>query len=125
MRLLLDTHCLLWWLAADARLKPSVRDAIADRDSTVYLSAVVLWEIRIKEALGKLKIPRDFRNVLDREEFVELPVTLDHADGVARLPDLHRDPFDRLLISQAIDSDLVLVTGDETIQRYPVTTLAT
>lgn len=81
-------------------------------DNTVYLSAVVVWEARIKQAVGKLDPPEDFEEVLDRESFVDLPVTPRHAHALARLPMHHRDPFDRMLITQAHCEDLHLVTRD-------------
>lgn len=120
MNLLLDTHALLWWLADDSALPASARELITDPDSTVYLSAVVMWEIRIKQAIGKLIIPEDFRRVVDDQGFTELPVTIDHTDALAALPMHHRDPFDRLLIAQAVAEGLTIVSVDESLRQYQV-----
>lgn len=106
MSLLLDTHVVLWWLEDDPSLSPAALEAIGDPDQTVYLSSVVVWEIRIKEAIGKLDLPPTFREVLDDQPFVELPVSVEHAHGVSLLPPIHRDPFDRMLVAQAVFREL-------------------
>lgn len=120
MRLLLDTHALLWWLSDSSRLSSDSRQAITEPENVVFLSSVVVWEIRIKESIGKLDLPQGFRDVLDAEAFVELPMTSEHAHAVRDLPMLHRDPFDRLLIAQARTEGLTLVTRDPEIGRYDV-----
>ena len=120
MRLLLDTHVLLWWLSDEEKLTSEARDAIADPENTIYLSAVVVWEIRIKEAIGKLSLPDAFIETLARQAFVELPITVEQANEISRLPDIHRDPFDRLLIAQAVVEDLTIITRDSVIPDYPV-----
>jgi len=120
VRLLLDTHVLLWWLSDEEKLTSEARDAIADPENTIYLSAVVVWEIRIKEAIGKLSLPDAFIETLARQAFVELPITVEQADEISRLPDIHRDPFDRLLIAQAVVEDLTIITRDSVIPDYPV-----
>lgn len=123
MNLLLDTHALLWWLADDPQLSQEARSAIADPDNAVFLSAVVVWEIRIKEAIGKLDIPSDFAEVLAGQPFSELPVTVEHANALAGLPALHRDPFDRMLVAQATAERLTVVTRDVDIPRYGIATV--
>jgi len=120
VRLLLDTHVLLWWLSDEEKLTSEARDAIADPENTIYLSAVVVWEIRIKEAIGKLSLPDAFIETLARQAFVELPITVEQANEISRLPDIHRDPFDRLLIAQAVVEDLTIITRDSVIPDYPV-----
>jgi PIN domain nuclease of toxin-antitoxin system len=120
MNLLLDTHVLLWWLSDDQRLGERARGLIADPENTVYLSAVVLWEIRIKEAIGKLDLPADFRTAVDSQGFTELPLTLDHTDALAELPLHHGDPFDRMLIAQARSEDLTVLTADHSFRKYEV-----
>ena len=111
MNLLLDTHALLWWLGDPASLSARAREAIVNPENTVFLSAVVVWEIRIKEAIGKLELPEEFGEVLDQQPFVALPVTVEHAHAVGRLPAIHSDPFDRMLVAQAL-CDCLLYTSD-------------
>jgi PIN domain nuclease of toxin-antitoxin system len=120
MNLLLDTHVLLWWLDADSTLSEKATSAIADGSNLVFVSAAVIWEIRIKQALGKLVIPSNFRRVLDRQPFEMLTITAEHAHAVGDLPAIHRDPFDRILISQAIVEGFAIVTRDSIIQQYKV-----
>lgn len=124
MNLLLDTHALLWWLNDDATLSPQARSAIADPENTVYLSAVVVWEIRIKQAIGKLGLPSDFHQVLDAQQFVDLPVTVAHAHALAELPPIHNDPFDRMLVAQAVHERMFVATRDPEIARYGVDVVA-
>ena len=120
MNLLLDTHTVLWWLSDDPALSETARAAIADPENTVFLSAVVVWEIRIKQGIGKLDLPDDFGEVLDGQRFAELPVTVDHAHTIAELPAVHRDPFDRMLVAQAMVEHMVIVTRDKSIADYDV-----
>jgi PIN domain nuclease of toxin-antitoxin system len=120
MNLLLDTHTLLWWLDASPSLSEIAKKKISDVSNIVLVSAAVIWEIRIKEALGKLKIPANFRQVLDRQPFEMLPITVDHAHAVGNLPPHHRDPFDRMLIAQAKVEGLTLVTHDSVFQQYRI-----
>ena len=123
MNLLLDTHVLLWWLADDSRLSRDTKKAISDPDNIVSVSAVTIWEIVIKKSLRKLAIPDEWYDAIADEPFVRLPITWEHSRKVADLPELHRDPFDRLLVAQAIVENLVLVTGDEKVLRYDVSVL--
>lgn len=120
MNLLLDTHVLLWWLDDHPTLSKKARTAIADPENLVLISAAVIWEIRIKQALGKLEIPRNFRNVLDRQPFEMLDITADHAHAVGDLPAHHRDPFDRMLVAQAKVEGLTLVSRDVHMKRYKI-----
>ncbi|MBT8366259.1 MAG: type II toxin-antitoxin system VapC family toxin, partial [Deltaproteobacteria bacterium] len=112
MNLLLDTHVLLWWLDANPTLSEKAKSAIADGNNLVFLSAAVIWEIRIKQALGKLEIPSSFRQVLDRQPFEMLAINAEHAHTVGDLPTHHRDPFDRMLIAQVKVERLTMVTRD-------------
>ena len=123
MNLLLDTHALLWWLDASPRLSEKASAEIANGENLVFVSAVVVWEIRIKEALGKLCIPPNFREVLEKENFENLPITSSHAHAVARLPAHHRDPFDRMLVAQALEESLNVVTHDRQIGLYDINIL--
>ncbi|MDQ6747209.1 MAG: type II toxin-antitoxin system VapC family toxin [Candidatus Dormibacteraeota bacterium] len=119
MRLLLDTHSLLWWLSADARLGPLAREGIAAAE-VAFVSTASAWEMSIKGALGKLEAPSDLPQQLQRHRFTVLPIHLDHALGVRALPPLHRDPFDRMLVAQAQAEDLLLVSADPDVARYDV-----
>ncbi len=123
MKLLLDTNVLLWWLNGSPRLAAEASDAIATPRNVVYVSSVTAWEITIKRALGKLEIPENWAEVVAAESFRRLAATWEHALDVASLPELHRDPFDRLLVAQARVEGLVLVTGDDIVTRYDVKTL--
>ncbi|MBI4817801.1 MAG: type II toxin-antitoxin system VapC family toxin [Deltaproteobacteria bacterium] len=120
MNLLLDTHFLLWWLDDAKALSPKARKLIASTDNLVFISAVSVWELRIKEALGKIELPRKFGAVLDEQPFEHLSITVSHSNSVRSLPAHHRDPFDRMLIAQARVESLTLVTHDEVVQRYDV-----
>jgi len=124
LRLLLDTHALIWALEAPRRLPGWLRAAIEDPENEVFASAASAWEIAIKQSLGKLPLPRaDFLETLHRSGLVELPITARHADGTRSLPPLHRDPFDRMLVAQAQAEGLSLVSRDPAIRRYQVTVL--
>jgi PIN domain nuclease of toxin-antitoxin system len=118
MRLLLDTHILLWWLADSPSLSDRARELIADPDNAVFVSAVSLWEIWLKQSLGKLRLPSDFEQRLAGESFESLPLLAAHTREVASLPWHHRDPFDRMLIAQARVAGLTFVTAGETAAQY-------
>jgi PIN domain nuclease of toxin-antitoxin system len=118
MKLLLDTHLLLWWLEGDKALSSAARALIADPENTLFISAVTHWEIRIKASLGKLQIPDDFEASLDGDEFEDLPFSAAHAKRVGELPWHHRDPFDRALVAQAAVEGLTLLTSDEVVGKY-------
>lgn len=119
MSLLLDTHALLWWLA-DIELRSDARQAIADPDNLVVVSAVSVWEISIKRSLGKLDAPHDVVAAIDASGFEPLPVTGAHAERAGSLPQHHRDPFDRMLVAQAQHEGLSIVTRDEAFGDYEV-----
>ena len=120
MNLLLDTHVLLWWLDDNPTLSKKAKEAIADGGNIIFISAATIWEIRIKHSLGKLKIPRNFRKVLDLQGFEMLPISADHAHLVGELPIHHRDPFDRMLIAQAFFENFTLVSRDNRFKQYKV-----
>ncbi len=118
MRLLLDTHIFLWAVAGSASLKPATRRLIQSADR-VHVSAASLWEIAIKAQLGKLDAnPDELTEAIGQSGFVELPVRAAHAAAVARLPPHHNDPFDRLLVAQALSEPLKLLTADAMLARY-------
>ncbi len=121
MRLLLDTHALLWWADDDMRLKPSERDAIGDEDSIVWVSAASIWEISIKRRLGRIEIASgDLERELERSTFLELPIACRHAELAGSLPRHHEEPFDRMLIAQAQAEQLILVSYDPAFRDYEV-----
>lgn len=120
MKVLLDTHILLWWMTGSPQLAESAALLIADTSNTIFVSAASVWELRIKESLGKISLPANFLETLEEESFENLSITMRHADQVARLPLLHRDPFDRILVAQAQLDGLTLITKDEILSKYPV-----
>jgi PIN domain nuclease of toxin-antitoxin system len=120
MKLLLDTHAFLWWDSDDAHLPATLRAAIASPLNEVYVSAVSVWEIAIKRASGKLIFQASAAKAIEADGFLPLGISVEHAEHAGSLPQLHRDPFDRLLVAQAQLEGLVLVTVDEQILRYQV-----
>ncbi len=123
MRLLLDTHALLWWLA-DESLSAQARDAIADPANLVMVSAATAWEVSIKKALGKLAAPDDLEQQVQAGGFTELPISIAHGLAAGQLARRHEDPFDRMLIAQALAEGLTLVTRDKRFDDYGVALLA-
>ena len=124
MRLLLDTHALVWWFSGNQRLTQKARQAIEDTDNEKIVSAAIAWEISTKFRLGKMPsvevLAVDFRARIAGQGFDELPITVEHGDRAGSLPGHHRDPFDRMLIAQAIVEDLVLVSNETLFDRYGV-----
>jgi PIN domain nuclease of toxin-antitoxin system len=119
LRLLLDTHAFLWWRDDDPKLKRRVRDAVTTSDLVVF-SAVSAWEIAIKVGLGKLRIDAPLERVFDPPGFSRLSLSAAHALVLSSLPHHHRDPFDRMLIAQAIAEGLTLVTHDPRFEPYAI-----
>jgi PIN domain nuclease of toxin-antitoxin system len=122
MSLLLDTHVVLWWLADDPQLPDGVKDLL-DHEPDARVSAATIWEIAIKQSLGKIIAPDDLPERVRGSGFRELPVSFSHAMAAGRLPPVHRDPFDRMLVAQARCEELTLVTRDANCQRYEVAVL--
>ena len=120
MNLLLDTHILLWWLAASSELPESAEKLLRDNKNPVFVSSATMWEIAIKRSLGKLDIPNTYRDDIADQGFRELSITWDHALKTELLPSINRDPFDRMLVAQALSEDLTLVTTDDNIRKYDV-----
>jgi PIN domain nuclease of toxin-antitoxin system len=122
--LLLDTHALLWWLDGDERLSPGARAAVADTSNLVMVSAASAWEITTKHRLGKLPgaadVARDVAGCILAQGFQELPITLRDAERAGRLPGAPRDPFDRMLVAQALRADLELVSNETLFDDYGV-----
>lgn len=120
MQLLLDTHALLWWMGDMPQLGATARRHIMQPDNRAIVSAVSVWEIEIKRALGKLKAPGDIKAAIDASQFETMPITIDHSIAAARLPPHHQDPFDRMLIAQAKEENLTIVTKDQVFPAYNV-----
>ena len=124
MRILLDTHIFLWFISGDAQLSTDVRDAIRDSDNEVYLSAVSVWEAIIKYQLGKLPLPESPETYLPKQrnlhQIASLGLDESSVIQLAKLPPLHRDPFDRMLICQALQNGLTIATVDAAVRAYSV-----
>ncbi|EME70233.1 PilT protein domain-containing protein [Paramagnetospirillum caucaseum] len=124
MRLLLDTHVVLWWLADDPALPRTIRAALADPSVEALVSAATAWEIAIKRALGRLDFPADeLESILKDNGFKPLPITTAHAVAAGALPRHHADPFDRMLVAQAACESLTLASVDPMVARYGVPVL--
>ena len=124
LRLLLDTHAFLWWLADAPQLGGSARKAMADDRNEVFVSAATGWEIAIKRAAGKLQVPDNLDALVEESGFSHLPITFFHGEQAGALPMHHRDPFDRMLIAQAQAEGLIIITRDPYIPLYGVRPLA-
>ena len=118
MILLLDAHALVWWLADAPRLSPVARGAIADAANDVVVSAATVWELAIKRSAGKIKLADDLAGAIEAAGFSGVPVTMADAEVAAALPPLHRDPFDRILVAQALRLDATIVTRDRLLEAY-------
>ncbi len=120
MKLLLDTHILLWWLDDNPSLSEKDRESISSTDNLIILSAAVIWEIRIKQALGKLEIASHFFQTVQEQGFEMLSISPAHAYAVGDLPNHHRDPFDRILIAQAMLEKFTIVSHDAIFEKYDI-----
>jgi PIN domain nuclease of toxin-antitoxin system len=125
---LLDTHSFLWWTSQQgARLSPPARDAISAEDSEVVISVVTAWELAIKASAGRIDLPEPVERYVPRRirryRLRVLDITLEHALRAASLPNIHRDPFDRMLVAQAQVERIPLITSDPAITRYDVETI--
>lgn len=123
MRLLLDTNAFIWALDDIAKLSPGARDMLAAEENELFVSIASLWEIAIKVAIGKLNSGLDWESYLPRMGASLLPIEISHAREVSRLPLLHRDPFDRMLIAQAKTENMILVSRDSIFTDYDITVL--
>lgn len=123
MKYLLDTHVLLWWLTTPEKIKEKAQEIIQNKSHQIYVSSASFWEMAIKKNIGKLSLPHNLLEATTAESFKFLPILPEEALGVADLPLLHSDPFDRLLICQAKLHDLVLITHDLKMMNYPVVSI--
>jgi PIN domain nuclease of toxin-antitoxin system len=127
VRVLLDTHAFLWWITDDDRLSTLAREAIGAPENHVFVSAASGWEVITKYRIGRLTLPQPVDGFiaqhLEENAFQPLSITMRHTFELEALPSLHRDPFDRMLIAQAIAEEMPLVTGDQAIRAYPVSTI--
>jgi PIN domain nuclease of toxin-antitoxin system len=124
VRLLLDTHALIWWLAGNLFLPRWAREVIDDERNDVFVSAATVWEIATKHRIGKLQdvgvIAADAHGWIDEQGFLDLPVTVRHGQMAGALPGPHKDPFDRMLIAQAVAEDLILISNEKLFDAYGV-----
>jgi PIN domain nuclease of toxin-antitoxin system len=124
MKILLDTHIFLWFISGDSRLSTDVRDAIRDPDNEIYLSVVSVWESIVKYQLGKLPLPEPPETYLPKQrelhQIASLALDESSVAQLAKLPPLHRDPFDRMLICQALQNGLIIATVDAAVRAYSV-----
>lgn len=124
MRLLLDTHALLWWLAGDTQLSVRAQRAIGDRRHEIIVSAASAWEVTTKHRLGKLPgagpLAVDFEREVRRQGFAGLPISLSHAQAAGALIGTHRDPFDRMLVAQAREEHLAIVSNESVFDEYGI-----
>lgn len=121
MKILLDTQILVWAFAHPARLPAPIRECIASSETVVFVSLVSLWELRIKESIGKITLPKAFYSAIEPAGYELLPLRPKHIHEYGTLPMHHRDPFDRMLISQARCEQLALATEDPVLSQYEVT----
>lgn len=120
MRVLLDTHALIWALEGSPRLSKAALRVIESVDNEVLVSAVSAWEMAVKKSLGKLTVPDNLKQTIDEAGFIRKSIGFDEANQLETLPWLHRDPFDRMLVAQALVEGVPLVTCDEAISQYPI-----
>jgi PIN domain nuclease of toxin-antitoxin system len=118
MSFLLDTHILLWWLEDDPTLSAEAKTTIQNPDNFIFVSAASVWEMSIKKSLGKLKIPNNLLEVIEENEFQVLAVTAEHGLKVGELPYHHKDPFDRILIAQALHEGFTIISRDGKFKLY-------
>lgn len=123
MQYLLDTQVILWWFTTPEKISSKAHKIIKDKSNIIYLSSASFWEMAIKKNIGRLTLPHNLLEAAAAENFKILPISAEEGLGVADLPLLHSDPFDRLLIIQAKLQDLIIITHDAKIAEYPVVTV--
>jgi PIN domain nuclease of toxin-antitoxin system len=120
---LLDTHIILWWLTNPKLITPRAHKIISDKDNRIFVSTASLWEMAIKKSLGRLTLPRNIVEILQTEGFQIISIEHEEALGISDLPQIHQDPFDRMLVMQAKLYSCALITRDKNIMGYPVNTI--
>jgi PIN domain nuclease of toxin-antitoxin system len=120
MKYLLDTHVILWWFTTPEKIRPKARKIIRDKANSIFISSASFWEMAIKKSLGRLTLPHNLLEAAALESFTILPIMPEEGLGVADLPALHSDPFDRLLVMQAKLNNLIIITRDDKIAEYPI-----
>ena len=115
---LIDTHIYLWWLESPRKLSSEARSLIEDPAKVVFVSAAVPWEISVKKKIGKLEAPDDVMSYMEQERFLELAISHQHTLALQQLPDIHKDPFDRIQIAQALVENLSFITRDSNVLQY-------
>lgn len=123
IRYLIDTHIFLWWLADDPQLPIQFRALIESPKNQIFVSAATLWEIVIKKSIKKLSVDANLQEELEKNNFFELPITATHALAIEQLPLHHKDPFDRILVAQALFEDMILLTVDPQVKQYTARSL--
>ena len=123
MSYLLDTHTLLWWLSENPILSKQAKTIISTPKNLIFVSAVSAWEISIKKAIGKLEAPDDLEQAITYNNFTPLEITIKDGNLAGKLSNYHNDPFDRMLIAQAMNNNLTIITKDSKIPQYKVKTI--
>jgi PIN domain nuclease of toxin-antitoxin system len=127
MKYLLDTHAFLWFAEDNMRLSKTAKEIIADYRNNIYLSSASVWEISIKISIGKLKLKKDLNKFISENiiqyGFTPIAVTIPHTIEIAKLPEIHKDPFDRILIAQSIVEKIQIITSDKYINKYNIKTV--
>ncbi|OGT37186.1 MAG: hypothetical protein A3F12_04175 [Gammaproteobacteria bacterium RIFCSPHIGHO2_12_FULL_38_14] len=124
MEYLLDTHVILWWLTQPQKINQKAQQIIQDQSNRIFLSSASFWEMAIKKSIGRLTLPHNLIETITAENFKILPILPEECLGVADLPLLHSDPFDRLIIIQAKLNNMIVITNDQKIAEYPVVIVA-
>lgn len=127
MKYLLDTHAFLWFISNDNRLSKKANALIRDRSNELYFSSASAWEISIKAGLGRLSIKDEMESFLldqlSENGILSMPITIPHAAYISKLPEIHKDPFDRILVAQSIIEEMPLISRDRTVKKYDVNVL--
>lgn len=118
--MLIDTHILVWWLSSPSKIRAPHRKLIAKPDNVVCISMISVFELYIKASLGKVELPEDFLAMLEQTDFTFLPLQFPHFEAYRQLPVVHKDPFDRLIIAQAVSENLPVMSYDQVFTKYPI-----